>query len=151
MLANVLDNLKNQQFLHELSPVARWLLALLLLVLMGLASERLSDVQLKWSVLVVPSLLLGVSFVSLHTGLHWFVDLAPSASHALLFFSAFSAYQTWRIKQLGALQPPWSPAEPGLPWSGCHRLVLTHLGPAMSARRGQLALDTADDGLEISV
>lgn len=125
MLANVLDNLKNQQFLHELSPVARWLLALLLLVLMGLASERLSDVQLKWSVLVVPSLLLGVSFVSLHTGLHWFVDLAPSASHALLFFSAFSAYQTWRIKQLGALQPPWSPAEPGLPWSGCHRLVLS--------------------------
>jgi ribonuclease BN (tRNA processing enzyme) len=33
----------------------------------------------------------------------------------------------------------------------CRRLVLTHLGPAMSARRGQLALETADDGLEIRV
>jgi ribonuclease BN (tRNA processing enzyme) len=31
----------------------------------------------------------------------------------------------------------------------CARLVLTHLGTDMSARRGQLALETADDGLEI--
>ena len=31
----------------------------------------------------------------------------------------------------------------------CDRLVLTHLGPEMSARRGGLALETADDGLLI--
>lgn len=35
------------------------------------------------------------------------------------------------------------------PSFGCGRLLLTHLGPAMSARRGRLALETADDGLEI--
>jgi ribonuclease BN (tRNA processing enzyme) len=33
----------------------------------------------------------------------------------------------------------------------CGRLVLTHLGPAMSAQRGRLALETADDGLVISL
>ena len=33
----------------------------------------------------------------------------------------------------------------------CGRLVLTHLGPAMSERRGRLALETADDGLAIQV
>lgn len=125
VLANVLDNIKNRQFLHELSPLVRWLLALLLLVLMGLASEHLNDVQLKWSVLVVPSLLLGISFVSLHTGLHWFVDLAPSASHALLFFSAFSAYQTWRVKQLGTLQSPCAQSGHDVSVIGCHRLVLS--------------------------
>lgn len=36
-------------------------------------------------------------------------------------------------------------------WFGCRRLVLTHLGPAMSARRGRLALETADDGLELRI
>jgi ribonuclease BN (tRNA processing enzyme) len=33
----------------------------------------------------------------------------------------------------------------------CGRLVLTHLGPAMSERRGRLALETADDGLALRV
>ena len=29
----------------------------------------------------------------------------------------------------------------------CGRLVLTHLGDAMSAKRGQLEIETADDGM----
>lgn len=33
----------------------------------------------------------------------------------------------------------------------CGRLVLTHLGPAMSERRGNLALETADDGLVLEI
>ncbi len=33
----------------------------------------------------------------------------------------------------------------------CGRLILTHLGPAMSERRGQLDLETADDGLALQV
>lgn len=33
----------------------------------------------------------------------------------------------------------------------CERLVLTHLGPAMANRRGQLALETADDGLTLRI
>ncbi|MEB2343649.1 MAG: MBL fold metallo-hydrolase [Deltaproteobacteria bacterium] len=37
------------------------------------------------------------------------------------------------------------------PGFGCGRLVLTHLGPAMAERRGQLALETADDGLTLRV
>lgn len=37
------------------------------------------------------------------------------------------------------------------PTLGCGRLVLTHLGTAMAARRGQLDLETADDGLAIEV
>ena len=37
------------------------------------------------------------------------------------------------------------------PSLGCERLVLTHLGASMSGRRGQLELETADDGLTIDV
>lgn len=33
----------------------------------------------------------------------------------------------------------------------CGRLLLTHLGPAMSERRGQLALETADDGMALDL
>lgn len=33
----------------------------------------------------------------------------------------------------------------------CGRLVLTHLGPTMSERRGKLAIETADDGLALRV
>lgn len=33
----------------------------------------------------------------------------------------------------------------------CGRLLLTHLGPAMSERRGQLDLETADDGLTLDL
>jgi ribonuclease BN (tRNA processing enzyme) len=35
------------------------------------------------------------------------------------------------------------------PEFACGRLVLTHLGASMAARRGALALETADDGLEL--
>jgi adenylate cyclase len=124
VLANVIDNLKNRQFLHELPTGLRWLLALLLLVVMGLASERLNDAQLKWSTLVAPGLLLGISFFSLHTGLNWYLDLTPSASQALLFFSVFSAYQSWRIKQLSTIQLSTAWSKPDAPLVGCHRLVL---------------------------
>ena len=34
---------------------------------------------------------------------------------------------------------------------GCGRLLLTHLGPAMSERRGQLDLETADDGTTLEL
>jgi len=37
------------------------------------------------------------------------------------------------------------------PELACERLVLTHLGTEMSARRGQLELETADDGLVLSL
>jgi hypothetical protein len=33
----------------------------------------------------------------------------------------------------------------------CERMILTHLGSEMSSRRSDLALETADDGLEIKI
>jgi ribonuclease BN (tRNA processing enzyme) len=33
----------------------------------------------------------------------------------------------------------------------CHRMVLTHLGEAMSARRGSWAIETADDGMVLRI
>jgi ribonuclease BN (tRNA processing enzyme) len=38
-----------------------------------------------------------------------------------------------------------------VPRFGCERLVLTHLGTAMAERRGELEVETADDGLEITI
>ena len=126
ILANVLDNLKNQRFLRELTPWYQWILSLILLIFMGLASQHLNDVQMKWSMLLVPSFLLGISFASLHAGLNWFIDLAPSASHALMFFSVFTAYQTWRVRLLGSLKgmvKHWKTAKGRT--QVCHVLVLT--------------------------
>jgi len=37
------------------------------------------------------------------------------------------------------------------PSLGCERLILTHLGPSMSDRRGRLELETADDGLSLEL
>jgi ribonuclease BN (tRNA processing enzyme) len=37
------------------------------------------------------------------------------------------------------------------PRFGCERLMLTHLGAAMAGRRGQLELETADDGLTLQL
>ncbi len=34
---------------------------------------------------------------------------------------------------------------------GCERIILTHLGPTMSSRRGSCAMETADDGLRIEL
>ncbi len=34
---------------------------------------------------------------------------------------------------------------------GCRRIILTHLGPSMSSRRGSCAMETAEDGLRIKL
>jgi len=34
---------------------------------------------------------------------------------------------------------------------GCRRIILTHLGPTMSSRRGSCAMETAEDGLRITL
>ena len=104
VLANVIDNLKNQRFLKELSTESHLIIAWLALLLMGMASKYLNDEQVKWCVLVVPVLLMLVSFLSLQTEWLYFLDLSSSASHSLLFFSVWSVYKTWRSKELGQLQ-----------------------------------------------
>lgn len=104
VLANVIDNLKNQRFFTELSIEAHLLITWLALLLMGIASKYLNDEHVKWCVLAVPVLLMLVSFWSLQTEWHYFLDLSTSASHSLLFFSVWSIYKTWRSKELGQLQ-----------------------------------------------
>ncbi len=104
VLANVIDNLKNQRFLRELSTQAHLIISWIALLLMGIASKYLSDEQVKWSVLVVPGVLMLVSFLSLQTEWLYFLDLSTSASHSLLFFSVWSVYKTWRSKEIGQLK-----------------------------------------------
>ena len=104
VLANAIDNLKNGQFLHELPQAFKFITIWVCLLLMGLASARMKTHVLRWSVLLIPGVLLGLSFMSLHLS-HWFIDLSGSASHALLFFTVMSVYQTWRINHFAEAAP----------------------------------------------
>lgn len=96
LLANAIDNLKNGNFLRELSHITKFITIWICLLLMGLASNKMKPQVLRWSVLLIPSVLVVISFLSLHVG-NWFIDLSGPTSHALLFFTVMSVYQTWRI------------------------------------------------------
>lgn len=98
VLANVIDNVKNGHFLREMGLGARLAVTWIALLAMGLASVHLRADRLKWAVLAAPSLFLAISFASLHAGLDFFLDLTPSASQALLFFSAWTGYEGWRAR-----------------------------------------------------
>jgi hypothetical protein len=104
VLANAIDNLKNGQFLHELPQAFKFITIWVCLLLMGLASARMKTQVLRWSVLLIPGVLLGLSFMSLHLS-HWFIDLSGPASHALLFFTVMSVYQTWRVNHFAEAAP----------------------------------------------
>ncbi len=104
VLANVIDNLKNQHFVYELPLSVKFITIWLCLGLMGLASIHMKTQILRWSVLLIPSVLLGVSFLSLHIG-RWFIDLSGSASHALLFFTVMSVYNNWRLSHFANVYP----------------------------------------------
>ncbi len=106
VLANVIDNTRNDRFLGEMGVPARLAMAWLALLAMGLASARLRVHHVRWATVVAPTALLALSFASLQSGLHFFLDLTPSASHALVFFSAWSTYETWRTRHFadGATQ-----------------------------------------------
>jgi len=104
VLANAIDNVKNGHFLHEPPQSVKFITVWVCLLLMGLASARMKTQVLRWSVLVIPGVLLAVSFISLHVG-DWFVDLSGPASHALLFFTAMSVYQNWRLNHFAQAQP----------------------------------------------
>ncbi len=98
VLANVIDNVRHGRFLDEMGKPARLIAAWLALLAMGWASSRLRSDHVKWAVVGAPTVFLALSFGSLHSGLDFFLDLTPSASHALVFFSAWSAYEAWRTK-----------------------------------------------------
>jgi CHASE2 domain-containing sensor protein len=98
VLANVIDNLKNQRFLIEV-PMA-WQLAItwLILLLMGWSTFYLHRDQMTAAVLATPSLLVGVGYLSLNSGLNIYIDLVSSASHAVIFFTVWTFYLGWRVK-----------------------------------------------------
>ena len=67
---------------------------------MAWSSTKLRDNQAKWAIPVAPGVLLGLGYLSLHTGLDFYLDLTSSASTALLFFTIWTAYLNWRTQHL---------------------------------------------------
>lgn len=98
ILANAIDNLKNQHFLRKLSTTEQLLVAWVALLLVAWSSTKLRENQVKWAIPIAPGVLLGIGFLSLHTGLDFYLDLTSSASTALLFFTLWTAYLNWRTQ-----------------------------------------------------
>lgn len=111
VLANVIDNLKQQRFLRQVPGWVQVLIAWLGLLLMAWASTRIREDQMKWAVPAAPGLFLGLGYLGLHSGQNIYLDLTPSASHALLFFTAWTVYLNWRTRFF--VQPPKA-TEPAL-------------------------------------
>ncbi len=94
-LATVIDNALNQRSMRELP---RWLQALLAIALcagLALWVKLKSAASLAPALLVLPALLLGISYVSLN-GLPVFVDLHLAAGLALLFLAVLRYWSTLR-------------------------------------------------------
>jgi hypothetical protein len=91
VLATALDNAKNQTYLYVLPP---WVLALFTAAVL-LGSIKLvrvySQVQLSFAFVFIPSVLLFVSFISLHVG-SYFVDLTLPAQAAFFMLSFVKAH-----------------------------------------------------------
>ena len=104
VLANIIDNLKNNQFIFEVPKSIKLFMMWLALLLMGLASELLPERLLKISIFFIPSLFLGISYITLNVG-SIFIDLTLSASQALLYFSLISLYLNWRSRYWANFKP----------------------------------------------
>lgn len=98
VLANVIDNLKNQRFLEEVQMVWQLGITWVILLLMGWATYFLRQEHMTAAALAAPSLLVGVGYLSLNSGMNVYVDLVSSASHAVVFFTVWTVYLTWRVK-----------------------------------------------------
>jgi hypothetical protein len=84
---------------------------------MAWLSTAISMTSQRWAILVMPSLLLALSYVSLQlTPL--FLDFTIAASQALLFFSVLSMYFSWRLKHFA------TPAEGFLKKTGYESFVV---------------------------
>jgi CHASE2 domain-containing sensor protein len=98
VLANVIDNLKNQRFLKEVQMVWQLGITWAILLLMGWATYFLRQEHMTSAALAAPSLLVAVGYLSLNSGMNVYVDLVSSASHAVVFFTVWTLYLTWRVK-----------------------------------------------------
>lgn len=101
ILANAIDNVKNQGFLSELPLWFKLIQCWALLAFMAWLSTAISITSQRWAILVMPSLFLGLSYLSLQLT-PVFLDFTIAASQALLFFSVLSMYFSWRLKHFAA-------------------------------------------------
>ena len=117
LLANAIDNVKNQRFLLTLDKGPHWILGMLLLVGMLYASMRLPMTVMRWGILVAPTALIGISYLSLNVG-SVFIDLTGAASRAFVFFSLMTFYGILRVQYFGTVR------ESSRPFSVCTTVVL---------------------------
>ncbi len=110
VLAGAIDNVKNANFLQMLGKVWQLLIGVLLLFGMAHASSKLPLPVLRWGILVAPTVLIGLSYISLNVG-SLFVDLTAVASQAFIFFTATTAYAAWRVGYFSSLSVPHRRAE----------------------------------------
>lgn len=96
ILATVIDNVKNHRYLKQVAPAIELAVTLVALTLMFIASAKLPPKTIKWATLIVPTLLMAISFTTLHWG-RWYLDLAGAASMAFAFFGAISSYRAFRL------------------------------------------------------
>jgi len=97
VLANAIDNVKNNSFLQTLNKTMQWLISAALLILMAYGSKKLPVTTMRWAILLAPSALIGISFLTLNFGTV-FVDLTAAASQAFVFFTVMTVYGAWRIQ-----------------------------------------------------
>lgn len=97
ILANAIDNVKNEGFLHELPLWLKLLQCWFLLIFMAWLSSAITITTLRWAILFMPGTFLSMSFLSLQFGA-LFLDFTIAASQSLLFFSLLSMYFSLRLK-----------------------------------------------------
>ncbi len=94
-LATVIDNALHQRSMRELPRWLQAVLAIALCVGLALWVKFKSAASLAPALLVLPAMLLGISYVSLN-GLPFFVDLHLAAGLALLFLAVLRYWSTLR-------------------------------------------------------
>ena len=105
VLANAIDNVKNSSFLKTLDKSTQWLISAVLLILMAYGSKKLPVTTMRWAILLAPSALIGISFLTLNFG-KVFVDLTAAASQAFVFFTVMTVYAAWRVQIFSAPPKP---------------------------------------------
>ena len=106
ILANVIDNLKNQRFLKLVPTWMQLLVAWISLGVVVWVSTYIREDQMKWAAPIAPALFMGLGFISLHTGSNFYFDLAQTASSALLFFTIWAIYLNLRNQFFGRMAQP---------------------------------------------
>lgn len=119
ILATAIDDMKNDRFYHELSVPTDIALAVLLLVAMPWLCIRYSHEQMRLAFVIAPTVLVGISYLSMNLS-NTFIDLTAPASMAFLYFSAVKIYSA-QIRKRWAGDDWFAPEfEKGAKhWLGC--------------------------------